>query len=331
MKHLYRSILLFAFVLAAGAIGASAQQKVCGSVDKFNQTHRWQDLPGCTDNSDYSNQTGARTLMSRAKGQFKDFFETWEKGDWDHLKSNSNCTAYDFNAESYWNSDAELIRAKPAYDELRRTVERYMEWLPDLQNLWQRYFYAMTYIAEAKKGDMSYAKMAVDFSKDLQKAIAGVQSKGVLDELIMPASGTIPAQTLGEIKSKLSTYLGEANNSLKIAIDVDNAKWEPFTKLLTGDRLKFFNDSYRGGSNVFGRWRPVSRHAGRVRHRARDVHTHVGTQRNFRNVANGLLYVSAATGRSADRAAEAGSARTHRHPHINSFHKRAREEFIQDF
>lgn len=253
MKHLYQSIILSAFLLLVVSATGFAQQRICGSVEKFNQTHRWQDLPGCTDNSDYSNQTGARTLMSRAKGQFRDFFETWEKGDWDHLKSNSNCTAYDFNAEVYWNSDPELVRARPAYNELRSNVERYMEWLPDLQNLWQRYFYAMTYIEEAKKGDMQYAKMAVDSSKDLQKAIAGVQAKSVPDELIMPGSGAIPAQTIGEIKSKLSAYLGQANNSLTDAINVDNAKWEPFTKLLTGDRLKFFNDSYRGGSNVFGR------------------------------------------------------------------------------
>ena len=67
MKHLYQSIILSAFLLLVVSATGFAQQKICGSVEKFNQTHRWQDLPGCTDNSDYSNQTGARTLMSRSR------------------------------------------------------------------------------------------------------------------------------------------------------------------------------------------------------------------------------------------------------------------------
>jgi hypothetical protein len=254
-KYAILGILLTLFVAVKGFSVSTASGfdgPVCGSVKKFNQTKRWDDLPGCTDQKDYSNQTSAKMLMSRAKGQFRDFFTTWEKGDIDHVKSNSGCTAYDFNAESYWSSDPELVRAKPAYDELRRKVEIYMDMLPTIQNLWQRYFYAMTYIDEAQKGDMQYAKMAVDMSKDLQKAIAA--SPNLPDDFIMPGSGaSVPSSTIGEIKSKLASYLGQANKSLDNAIAVDNAKWEPFTKLLTGDRLKFFNDSYRGGSNVFGR------------------------------------------------------------------------------
>jgi|GEM_PF-2241405 hypothetical protein len=246
-------LVSFSALLLIFSCTAADGQKVCGSPEKFKQTHRWQDLPGCTDNSDFSNQTGARTLMSRAKGQFRDFFETWEKGDIDHIRSNSGCTAYDFNAQDYWNSDPELVGAKPAYDELRQKVQSYMEWLPTIQDLWQRYFYAMTYIGAAKEGDMTYANEAVVMSKALQKAIAKAQERNVPDDFLMPGNGTIPAQTIGEIKTKIASYLGQANSSFEDAANIDNAKWEPFTKLLTGERLKFFNDTYRGGTNVFGR------------------------------------------------------------------------------
>lgn len=251
MKHLSISILFAACLLIVGAQNTPAQ-KVCGSVEKFNQTHRWQDLPGCTDDSDYSDQTGARTLMSRAKTGFRDFFQTWDKGDIDHIKWYAGCTGYMNNGDEYWASDPQLVRAKPAYEEVKRKAEQYLELLPTIQNLWQRYAYAMMYIDEAQKGDMQYAKMAVDSSKDLQTALA--DAGNLPDDFVMPGSGTsVPASTIGEIKSKLATYLGQANKSLDNAVAIDNAKWAPFTKLLTGDRLKFFNDSYRGGTNVFGR------------------------------------------------------------------------------
>ena len=255
MKHLYISILVLTFVFVAGSNPASAQQKVCGSVDKFNQTHRWEDLPGCTESNDYSNQTGARTLMSRAKGAFRDFFELWEKGELDRVGGSNAGAALGYmnGGDSYWNSDPELVKAKPAYEEMKRKVQQYLDWLPLVTDLAQRYIYAMINLEEAKAGDMDRAKMAVSESKKLQTEIAKIQAKSVPDDFIVPGSGTVPASTIGEIKTKISQYLKEADGSMENAIKIDNAKWEPFTKLLTGDRLTFFNQTYRGGSNVFGR------------------------------------------------------------------------------
>jgi hypothetical protein len=252
-KPLYITLILAALLLTFSTVNISAQsQKICGSVEKFNQTHRWQDLPGCTDDGDDANQTGARNMMSRAKTGFRDFFQTWEKGDIDHIKWYASCTGYMNNGDHYWAADPQLAKAKPAFEEIKRKAEHYLELLPTIQNLWQRYAYAMMYIDEAKKGDMGYAQRAVDFSKDLQKALAA--SPRLPDDFVMPGSGTsVPASTIGEIKSKLASYLGEANKSLEDAVAIDNAKWEPYTKLLTGDRLKFFNDGYRSGSKIFGR------------------------------------------------------------------------------
>src|SRR5690349_11364028 len=54
----------------ASALGV-VNDPVCGSLERFNQSHRWQDLPGCTERRDYSNPRSAVTLLGRAKDAFK--------------------------------------------------------------------------------------------------------------------------------------------------------------------------------------------------------------------------------------------------------------------
>lgn len=242
------------FLLFASDIAKAQSGRFCGSVEKFNQTKRWQDLPGCTEEKDYSNPTSSAMLLSRAKGAFQNFFELWETGEIERAEKNSGgCLAFDYGAEQYWSSQSELVIARPAYDEMKRKVQQYVEWQPLVYDLAQRYIYAMTFLDEAKSGDMQSANIAVNDVKKLQNAIAVVQQKNVPDDFIVPGSGKVPASTIGEIKAKINEYLGQANDSKENAIAIDNAKWEPYTKLLTGDRLNFFNETYRAGDNVFGR------------------------------------------------------------------------------
>lgn len=237
----------------APALGA-VNDPICGSLERFNQSHRWQDLPGCTERRDYSNPRSAVTLLGRAKDAFKDFFETWEKGDLDHVNSYAGgCIAYMNGADDTWDSDPDLVRARPAYDEMKRKVEQYLEWLPMMNELFQRYFYAMTWLGESKNGEMQSAEMAVREAKSLKDAIAKVQQKNVPDDFLIPGSGKIPAATIAEIKAKLASYLSQADNSMTEARRIDDAKWESFTRLLGGDRLRFFNETYRIGTNVYGR------------------------------------------------------------------------------
>ena len=59
---------------------ARADEPICGSVEAFQRTHRWQDLPGCTEKRDYENPRSTVTLFGRAKDAFKDFFENWDMG-----------------------------------------------------------------------------------------------------------------------------------------------------------------------------------------------------------------------------------------------------------
>src|SRR6478609_3809969 len=64
---LSRFILLVAMVVC-GSLSALAagDEPVCGSLERFNQTHRWQDLPGCTEKRDYSNPRSTVSLLGRA-------------------------------------------------------------------------------------------------------------------------------------------------------------------------------------------------------------------------------------------------------------------------
>jgi hypothetical protein len=245
-------LLLISFNL----VQIKAQDKpICGNVERFNQTGRWQDLPGCTEERDYENQTSAKTLLGRAKDAFKSFFEAWESGEVEQADSLSGGSLEYMNgADEEWNSDPQLVRAKPAYEKMKRTVEQYLKWKPFVADLFQDYVKTMTWIDEsAKSGDLDDAKTAVNFAKDLQKTIAKAQQQSVPDNFLIPGSGEIKSATVGEIKTRLAAIVKQADNSMESAVAIDNAKWEPYTKFLTGDRLKYFNETYRIGTNVYGR------------------------------------------------------------------------------
>jgi hypothetical protein len=243
-------------VLMLGFYSVSkAQDSICGSVERFNQTGRWQDLPGCTDARDYDDPTSAKTLLGRAKDAFKSFFEAWESGEVDEADSLSGgCLEFTNGADEDWNSNPQLANARPAYEKMKRTVEQYLKWKPFVADLFQDYVKTMTWIDESQKsGDLDDAKTAVRFAGDLQKTIAKVQQQNVPDSFLIPGSGEIKAATIGEIKTRLAAITKQASGSMETAVAIDNAKWEPYTKFLSGDRLKYFNETYRIGTNVYGR------------------------------------------------------------------------------
>jgi hypothetical protein len=247
--------LLIAMILLPGIFSMiHAQEPVCGSPEGFNQTGRWQDLPGCTDERDYANPTSAKTLLGRAKDAFKGFFEAWERGEIDEADSYAAGTVEFMNgADEEWNSDPQLVRAKPAYEKMKRTVEQYLQWKPLVDDLFQDYMKAMMWLDKAKNGELDDAKTGLMFVRGLQNTIVRVQQKSVPDTFLIPGSGEIRAATIGEIKTRISVYLRQADSSMENAVAIDNAKWEPYTKFLSGERLKYFNETYRIGTNVYGR------------------------------------------------------------------------------
>jgi hypothetical protein len=256
-RSLFSGILLILVVMLVAlmnAAAASAQSEpICGSLEAFNRTHRWQDLPGCTENRDYSDGRSPVTLFGRAKDAFKDFFENWDKGEIDAAQSAAGgALSYMNGADDTWASDPQLAAARPAYDEMRNKVRQYMEWSPLVEDLAQQYFKTVTWIGEARKGVDGAPELAKMNALDLQKSMEKASAANVPDSFIVPGIGEVKPATVAEIKQMIAPFIGQANAEVDKAQAAEEAKWRPYTSLLAGDRLKFFNETYRGGTNVYG-------------------------------------------------------------------------------
>lgn len=137
---------------------------------------------------------------------------------------------------------------------MKRKAQQYLDWLPHLHRLSQSYLYAIMYLEEgAEKGDKSAAVFSVSKVKDLQTSLAVVPKQNISDSFLIQGSRSIPTLTIAEIKTKLGDYLKQGDDIEENAVAEDNVKWEPYNKLLSSDRLKIFNDTYRGGRNFYGR------------------------------------------------------------------------------
>lgn len=239
-------------LLSITARGAD-EEPICGSVEAFQRTHRWQDLPGCTEKRDYENQLSAVTLLGRAKDAFKEFFENWDKGDIDSAEhAIGGALNYMNGAEDEWASNPELIAARPAYDEMRNKVKQYEEWAPLVKDLAQSYFNTVITIDEAKKGAPDAAKTAQMNAKGLKQVMDRATLARVPDTFIVPGIGEVKPAPLAEIKKMIEPLIGEANLVVQKEKEADDAKWRPYTSQLGGDRLKYFNETYRIGTNVYG-------------------------------------------------------------------------------
>jgi hypothetical protein len=246
-------ILAVMLVALASAMASPQSEPICGSLEAFNRTHRWQDLPGCTENRDYGNPTSPVTLFGRAKDAFKDFFENWEKGEIDAAQSAAGgALSYMNGADDEWSTIPELAAARPAYDEMRNRVQQYMEWAPLVEDLAQQYFKTVTWIEEARKGVPDSAGLAKSSALELQKSMEKAAAANVPDSFIVPGIGMVKPATVAEIKQMIAPFIGQANVEVEKEKAAEEAKWRPYTSLLGGDRLKFFNETYRGGTNVYG-------------------------------------------------------------------------------
>jgi hypothetical protein len=240
-------------VLLLPNVSARADEPVCGSVEAFQRTHRWQDLPGCTEERDYENQLSAVTLLGRAKDAFKDFFENWDKGEIDDAEhAVGGALSYTNGADEQWASDPLLAAARPAYEEMKNKVKQYEEWAPLVKELAQRYFRTVVMIDEAHKGGTNAAQTAKMEAGELKEAVLKAQAARIPDTFVVPGIGEVKPATVAEIKGVVASLMGQAENEVAREKAEDDAKWRPFTSQLGGDRLKFFNETYRIGTNVYG-------------------------------------------------------------------------------
>ena len=250
-----RFFLMTTFMLALFSVAARGADEVpiCGSVEAFQRTHRWQDLPGCTEKRDYENQLSAITLLGRAKDAFKDFFENWDKGDIDNAEhALGGALSYMNGAEDEWASNPELVAARPAYDEMRAKVKQYEQWAPLVKELAQSYFNTVIMIDEAKKGAPDAAKTAQMNARGLKQVMEKAARAGVPQTFIVPGIGEVEPASVAEINKMIEPLIGQANEVVQREKEADDAKWLPFTSQLGGDRLKYFNETYRIGTNVYG-------------------------------------------------------------------------------
>ena len=249
-----RRLLLMAIAfIAFMPLAARADEPVCGSTEAFKQTRRWQDLPGCTEERDYDDSRSPVTLLGRAKDAFKTFFEHWEKGEIDEAESAvGGCYAYMNGADEDWATNPELAAARPAYEEMKRRVEQYMDWAPLVKDLAQSYFKTVTWVEESHKGNKDAPDMALMSAKELRQVMDRAAAAHVPDTFVVPGIGLVKPASVAEIKTLIAPLLGDANNAVAKAKAEDDAKWAPYTSLLHGERLKFFNETYRIGTNVYG-------------------------------------------------------------------------------
>src|SRR5215210_7175616 len=166
---LISAFLIFPFL---PGVAARADEPICGSVESFQRSHRWQDLPGCTEKRDYDDPVSAVTLLGRAKDAFKAFFENWEKGDIDEAEHNyAGVYVYTSGADEDWNTNPELKAARPAYEEMKQKVKQYEQWSPLVRELAESYFKAVVMIEEARKGAQYAAETAQRDAQELKQVM----------------------------------------------------------------------------------------------------------------------------------------------------------------
>lgn len=252
MRRLFLVMASLALSLAPSA-AARAAEPVCGSLEAFQRTHRWQDLPGCTEERDYDDPLSAVTLLGRAKDAFKDFFENWDAGEIDAAESAAGgALGYTNGADEQWASDPVLAAARPAYEEMKSRVRQYEEWAPLVKDLAQRYFRTVVMIDEARKSGTNAAQTAKAEALELKRTVARAESARVPETFVVPGIGEVRPATVAEIKGVVASLIGQAEGEVAREKAEEEAKWRPYTSLLGGDRLKFFNETYRIGSNVYG-------------------------------------------------------------------------------
>lgn len=236
-------ILLILSAGAASRLSMAQNPPVCGSVKRFNDTHKWQDLPGCTDKRDYDNDLSSVSLLGVAKDHFRDFFAAWEKGDYDRVESFAN-DCYGFvnsYTEKAWNSERELVVARPAYDEMKQTVRQYMSWVPLLNDLAQGYYNTVTRVEEAKKGNTRNSDLAETFAQQLQDTLQRATDAKVPDTLVIQGVGSAKTATIAEIREMMPSFLGQADQAVTQAKAEEDAEYAPFRRVLTGDKLNLYN------------------------------------------------------------------------------------------
>lgn len=258
------SLSVIAFLLISGAMAAAAAHRddgPCGSLEKFNQTKRWEDLPGCAGYENYDDENKTVMVLAKTKKKFQEFFTTWVVEE--EFGSPNTGVTYAYNSEiknfiadadaALWRSDPQLLAAKPAFDEMKGIVERHLA-LKDsyalIKKLGSSFGTAKPLIEQIIGKDVNEGGRSAEFStmfvKELEEDIARIVAAGVPDSTVI-TSYKKRTYTLGEIKADANRIVATRTDAVDKFKAAEEAKWRPFTSVLKGDRLAHFNryrDSY---------------------------------------------------------------------------------------
>ena len=258
MKRISIIILLTIF---AATPAFTQEDLICGSLEKFNQTKRWEDLPGCAKYSNYDDENKTLMILAQTKRKFEEFFTRWiaerEFGTdgyglpW-HYK-NSIKDFIDERDAARWSADPQLVAAKPAFEEMRRIAEQHLalkDSYPLIKSLSQDFSTVKALVNEMTGKDVGGAGKGAIFSpafvQGLEESLAKVVAAGVPDSTVITAYDK-KTYTLGEIKADASRLVATRKGAADKLKAAEEEKWRPFTSVLKGDRLAHFNryrDSY---------------------------------------------------------------------------------------
>ena len=258
--------LVLGFIVAGANLvttvaGTQDDNGPCGSVEKFNQTKRWEDLPGCAGYENYDDENRTALILAKTKKRFQEFFSTWvveeEYGNpRTGVADAYNSEVRNFTAESdaaRWRSDPQLIAARPAFDEMKRIVEQHLalkDSFPLIKKLGSSFGTAKPLIEQIVGKNVEEGGRGAEFSavfvKELQEDLAKAVAAGVPDTTVI-TSYKDRTYTLGEIKADANRIVATRTDAADKFKAAEEEKWRPFTSVLKGDRLAHFNryrDSY---------------------------------------------------------------------------------------
>jgi hypothetical protein len=248
-------ILVLALAWAGAAAFGAQNDGRCGSLEKFNQTKRWEDLPGCVK---YDSGAGeAEKILSRTKESFERFFIRWFNDREFGTASSGVTWEYNENIKNFvregdeaaWSSSPKLIAARPAYEEMSRIVGQHLALkdsyplIKDLGSSFTSTKYRTKHLLEAGGKD---SELAAVYLKSLRENLAKVVAAGVPDATIITAFEN-KSYSLGDIRAEVEKIAGTQTASANKFKAAEEEKWRPFTTALKGDRLTHFNryrDSY---------------------------------------------------------------------------------------
>jgi hypothetical protein len=88
-------------------------------------------------------------------------------------------------------------------------------------------------------------------AKDCNKAVDAAIADSVPGEIAIEVSSN--KIKISEIKARVCAPLEKLATEVRVKAKAEEAaKFAPYTKVLGGDKLKVFNNTYRGGTNVYG-------------------------------------------------------------------------------